>query len=101
MENQPIPDLRILPVRADDPTGITNKSGYFKFKMPKDKEYKYVAFLRVEYEGKIIDTIDVLRTGIGGLREYFVNGRKDTLFIDMNGEKRSYREYHTKWYNSF
>jgi len=92
-EGQPIPNLKIVPVdglERGDSIGVTDETGYFKFKRPEG----FISFLKVEFEGKVIDTLETIRSGPHGRVSFcFVYGRKDTLFVDLTGEKRSFERY--------
>ena len=90
--NQPIPGLKIIPKYRgkEDPIGITNENGYFIFEMSDN----FISnTLYVEFDGKIIDSLGIVRPGPEGQVSYaFISfsGYEDTLFIDLNGEKRSF-----------
>jgi len=95
-EGQPISGLKIIPQywsgeSEKAPIVFTDENGYFILEMASNTEISISNTLYVEYEGKIIDSINVARFG-PHKREfrYFVSGYADTLFIDLNGEKRSF-----------
>ena len=93
-EGEPIPNLIISPVgkvRQPNIIGITDENGYFKFEKVEGGSSR---FLKVEFEGKIIDSIQVRR----GRGQCFVNGAEDTLFIDIKGEKKSFERHNHSTY---
>jgi hypothetical protein len=88
-ERQPIPNVKIIPEGRleEDPIGVTDDNGYFIFEKPTG----FMSRLMVEFEGNVIDTIRPISWGPHGrVSFYFVYGCKDTLFIDLNGEKRRF-----------
>jgi hypothetical protein len=70
--------------------GVTDENGYFRFRKSKNKPR--LAYFRIESEGKYIGTIPLVeRLGHHGrFLLMFVDGRADTLFIDMAGETPHY-----------
>ena len=85
-EREPIHNITIHPERIKDSVGITDENGYAKFEM--SKGFGSV-FLEVELEGKIIDTIEVLRFGPHGRYSYFFVRERDTVFIDLTRVKET------------
>ncbi|MCH4828946.1 MULTISPECIES: hypothetical protein [Flavobacterium] len=75
------PDVEVY--EADNPSNKTktNENGFFKIPM----QQKYISnFLIIRNKNKIIDSIQIIRTSGGEkINYYFVEGRNDTVFIDM------------------
>jgi hypothetical protein len=105
-ERKPIQGLRVYPIcynaeyllvrtrcndidRIETIGGMTDKHGYFKFKIEKDRNS---TLLVIESDGIATDTATLLTRYCGNCPFYsmFVNGRADTIFIDMTGETHRY-----------
>lgn len=64
----------------------TDSSGFFKIKINTNTIF---GFLMIKKEDVVIDSIQIIRSSGGEKRNfYFVEGRKDTLFIDISKYKR-------------
>ncbi|MBE8726791.1 hypothetical protein [Flavobacterium hungaricum] len=63
----------------------TNKKGFFKTDFINSSLSRYIYLYA---NGELIDSIETIR-GSGGekINFYFINGRKDTSFIDMEQKK--------------
>ena len=85
-EREPIPNLRLHPDIFANAVGITDENGYVRLERP----VNWVSvFLEVELEGKIIDTIQVLRFGPHGRYSYFFTKESDTVFINLTRKKET------------
>ncbi|MDR2572386.1 MAG: hypothetical protein LBD23_19105 [Oscillospiraceae bacterium] len=108
LEKTPIQGLRVYPI-CDAPEylgpspicrdidrievvgggGMTDKHGYFKFRIEKDRRS---SLLVIESDGIATDSAAIVTRSSGNRDAYsmFVNGRADTIFIDTTGEARCY-----------
>jgi hypothetical protein len=64
--------------------GVTDENGYFRF--GESKKRAWLAYFRIESEGKYIGTIPRIARVSRGYFPMFVDGRADTVFIDMTGK---------------
>ncbi|MFK7050526.1 hypothetical protein [Flavobacterium columnare] len=80
LNKNPVPDVEVY--EEDNPSNKTktDENGFFKIPM----QQKYISnFLIIRKKNKIIDSIQIIRTSGGEkVNFYFVEGRKDTLFVD-------------------
>jgi hypothetical protein len=68
--------------------GMTDENGYFRFSKSKNKSR--LAYFRIESDGKYIGTIPQVARVSHGFLLMFVDGRADTVFVDMAGETPHY-----------
>jgi len=90
-DGEPIPNLVIHSGIITDSIGITDRNGYFRFENSSSR----ITDLEVEFEGKVIAYIPV-RNSLYRYHIRFVNGRNDTLFIDITGEKENIATINSK-----
>ncbi|CAA0156289.1 hypothetical protein [Tenacibaculum maritimum] len=84
---QPLNNLKVVNQYDNSINSITDKNGYFK--IPKEKKFKG-RYLHIYNKGNKIDSIPIVSTHPERKPTYyFVNGRKDTLYITLpnNGNK--------------
>ena len=81
-KKKPIQNLKVYGKDDAYIFSYTNEKGYFKM----EKTDNWIEhFLIIERDNIIIDSIEIVRTSGGErLNYYFVEGRSDTLFIDMS-----------------
>ena len=81
----PLSNIEICPEHSNENKKCvkTDKKGFFKT--------NYINLSRCLYvyiNGKLSDSIQTVRTNGGEkYNEYYINGRKDTVFIDMKQQK--------------
>ena len=82
LQKNPIENLKVYGKDDLYIFSYTNEKGYFKM----EKTDNWIEhFLMIERDNIIIDSIQIVRTSGGErLNYYFVEGRSDTLFIDMS-----------------
>ncbi|MDR2572387.1 MAG: hypothetical protein LBD23_19110 [Oscillospiraceae bacterium] len=64
--------------------GVTDENGYFRFRRTKNKPR--LSYFTIESEGKYIGTIPRATRVSHGFILMFVDGRADTVLIDMTGK---------------
>ncbi|AEW85598.1 carboxypeptidase regulatory-like domain-containing protein [Flavobacterium columnare] len=78
-EKKPLESIKVEDPHDSLTYSFTNEKGYFRINMLTKGEYLYM-----KQSNKIIDSIYYIRTHPErGERYYFVEGRNDTVFIDM------------------
>jgi hypothetical protein len=79
-QKKPIKGLMIFEKLDKEKFVYTSNQGFFKLK----KNEQSINDLMIAKEGKIVDSIQTVRTSGGEkINYYFIEGRKDTLFIDI------------------
>ena len=79
--NNPLPNIKVCRGHKLTACTITDTNGYFKI----NKDPTSITYLIVFYKEQPIDTIRTAWTLHGELDRYsFIEGKNDTLFIDMS-----------------
>ncbi len=79
--NNPIINIEVFEKDRPLNKSLTDNKGYFKIEKNKNS---ISTFLMVKRNNILVDSIQVIRSSGGEkINYYFVEGRNDTLFIDM------------------
>ncbi|MFL9834251.1 hypothetical protein [Chryseobacterium terrae] len=78
-DKKPLTNVKICELNATN-CSVTDINGFFKIKKEKDR----ISDLVVLYKNKSIDTINTVWSQHGDKLNYsFIEGKKDTLFVDI------------------
>lgn len=81
LKKEPLENIFVYEMFDSINMGKTNKEGFFKIKKNPNSISQ---FLIIKDKNRIIDSIQIIRTHPErGEKYYFVEGRKDTLFVDL------------------